>query len=110
MYLQSMFIVTSLDGFVRAGTRKMCNFTSRSVPRPRQSIVKIDAWRLTVGTMCHFTSRSCIRPRQSMGRVARGADKVSFHEAFARPTRPIHGNGCIFDGGVGAGSGFRKNI
>ena len=27
---------------------KMCNFTSRSVPRPRQSIVKIDASRLTL--------------------------------------------------------------
>ena len=27
---------------------KMCNFTSRSVPRPRQSIVKIDALRLTL--------------------------------------------------------------
>ena len=27
---------------------KMCNFTSRSVPRPRQSIAKIDASRLTL--------------------------------------------------------------
>ena len=31
------------------GFDKMCNFTSRSVPRPRQSIVKIDALRLTLG-------------------------------------------------------------
>ena len=62
---------------------------------------------------CNFTSCSCIRPRQSMGRVARHADKVSFYDAFARSTTPIHGKGCIGcipDGGVGAGCGFRKNI
>ena len=65
---------------------KMCNFTSRSVPRPRQSIVKIErgasrsekcATFLRVFTfdlanpweglrvtpkMCHFTSRSVARP------------------------------------------------
>ena len=39
---------------------KMCNFTSRSVHRPRQSIVKIDASRRTVGKMCHFTSHFCV--------------------------------------------------
>ena len=38
------------------------------------------------------------------------ADDVSFYEAFGRSTRPIHGKGCIPDGGVGAGSRFRKNI
>ena len=43
-------------------------------------------------------------------RVARDTGKVSFYDAFARWTRPIHGKGCIPDGGVGAGSGFRKNI
>ena len=43
-------------------------------------------------------------------RVTRCADDVSFYEAFGRSTRPIHGKGCIPDGGVGAGSRFRKNI
>ena len=42
--------------------------------------------------------------------VTRHADDVSFYEAFGRSTRPIHGKGCIPDGGVGAGSRFRKNI
>ena len=42
--------------------------------------------------------------------VTRCADDVSFYEAFGRSTRPIHGKGCIPDGGVGAGSRFRQNI
>ena len=78
-------------------TPKMCNFTSRSVARPRQSIVIFDTWHRTVGKRCNFTSRSCVRPCQSMGKVARGADKVPFYDAFARSTTPIHGKGCIPD-------------
>ena len=42
--------------------------------------------------------------------VTRYVYDVSFYEAFGRSTRPIHGKGCIPDGGVGAGSRFRKNI
>ena len=60
--------------------------------------------------MCNFTSHSSVRPRQSMGKVARGADELRFYDGFAHSTTPIHGKGCIPDGGVGAGSGFRKNI
>ena len=124
MYLQSMFIGTSLDGFVRAGTLrepeklqlylafgrsttpipgkgcawrrkfgKKCNFTSRSVARPRQSLVRVargaDMWE----KMCNFTSRSCVRPRQSLGRVARGAENVQLYLAFSRSTTP---NDCNY--------------
>ena len=117
---------------------KMCNFTSRSVPRPRESIVKIDALRLTLGKCailprvfasdlanpweallrCAKKSGKCvILPRvfdfdlsNPWEWVTRHADDVSFYEAFGRSTRPIHGKGCIPDGGVGAGSRFRKNI
>ena len=46
---------------------KMCNFTSRSVPRPRQSIVKIDASRF---------------------------ENMSFYLAFLHLTSPIPGKGC----------------
>ena len=116
----------------------MCNFTSRSVPRPRQSIVKIDELRLTVGK-CVILPRvfasDLANPWEGLLRhakksetcvilplvfdldlsnlwegVTRRADDVSFYEAFRRSTRPIHGKGCIPDGGVGAGSRFRKNI
>ena len=44
--------------------------------------------------MCNFTSRSSVRPRQSMGRVARHAENVQLYLAFLRSTRPIHGKGC----------------
>ena len=70
------------------GAPKSCNFTSRSVARPRQSIVRV----AMLAKMCNFTSRSRVRPRQSMGRVARDADKVQLYLAFARSTTPIHGN------------------
>ena len=75
-------------------TPKMCNFTSRSVARPRQSMGRVargagklekvailprvrafdhaNPWeglRVTP-TRCHFTTRSRARPRQSMVRVA----------------------------------------
>ena len=56
---------------------KICHFTTRSVARPRQSIVIFEAWRRTVGKMCNFTSRYCIRPRQSLGRVARVRQSVA---------------------------------
>ena len=115
-------------------TPKMCNFTSRSSLRPRQSMGRVargaDIWTKCATLpriqafehanpweglrvmlkMCNFTSRSSVRPRQSMGRVARGADELPFYDAFARSTTPIHGKGCIPDGGVGARSGFRRNI
>ena len=89
---------------------KMCNFTSRSSVRPRQSMGRVARHADMLDKMCNFTSRSCVRLRQSMGRVARGADELPFYDAFARSTTPIHGKGCIPDGGVGARSGFRKNI
>ena len=163
-----MFIVTSLDGFVRTGTlrepeklqlylalgrsttpipgkgcawrrkvgrscgftsrsslvrvargadmwEKMCNFTSHSCVRPRQSMVRVarhsqnvqfylvsaqprqsivifDASRQTVGKRCNFTLRSCVRPRQSVGRVARVRQNVQLYLAFSRSTTPIHCN------------------
>ena len=103
--------------------KKMCNFTSRSVPRPRQSIVKIDASRLTLwkcvilprvfafdfpnpweGLLRHAKrSEKCvILPRvfafdlaNPWEVVTRHADNVSFYDALWRSTRPIHGKGCI---------------
>ena len=88
----------------------MCNFTSRSVPRPRQSIVKIDAWHLTVGKcvilhrvfafdlanpwerLLRYAKRSekcVILPRvfafdlaNPWEGVTRHADNVSFYDAF----------------------------
>ena len=89
---------------------KMCNFTSRSVPRPRQSIVKIDALRLTLGKCVILPRVFDFDLSNPWEGVTRHADDVSFYEAFGRSTRPIHGKGCIPDGGVGAGSRFRKNI
>ena len=71
---------------------KLCNFTSRSVARPRQSIVIFDASRQTVGKRCNFTSRSCVRPRQSLGRVARARQNVQLYLAFSRSTTPTHCN------------------
>ena len=68
------------------------NFTSRSVARPRQSIVIFDASRQTVGKRCNFTSRSCVRPRQSLGRVARVPPNVQLYLAFSRSTTPTHCN------------------
>ena len=74
------------------GNPKSCNFTSRSVARPRQSLVRVargaDMWE----KICHFTSRSCVRPRQSMGRVARHAENVQLYLSFSRSTTPIHCN------------------
>ena len=71
---------------------KMCNFSSRSVARPRQSIVIFDTSRRTVGKKNNFTSRSCVRPCHSMGRVARHAENVQLYLAFSRSTTPIHCN------------------
>ena len=52
--------------------RKKCNFTTRSVARPGQSIAKIDAWRLTVWK------------------------NVQLYLAVLRLTWPIPGKGCAF--------------
>ena len=91
-------------------TPKSCNFTSRSVARPRQSLVRVarDAEKLGKNAVlprvrafdhanpweglrvtyesCNFTSRSRARLRQSMVRVAFPID------------------------GVGAGSGLERMI
>ena len=136
LYLAFVRSTTPIHGKGCASRRhvgKLCNFTLRSCVRPRQSMGKVArhadmlekcatlprsttpihgkgcASRRHVGKTCNFTSRSCVRPRQSMVRVARGVLKMSFYDAFARSTTPIHGKGCIPDGGVGAGSGFGKN-
>ena len=50
---------------------KGCNFTSRSVARPGQSIVKIDASRKN----CHFTTRSDARPGRSIVKIDGGASR-----------------------------------
>ena len=64
-------------------TPKMCHFTTRSVARPRQSIVKIDASR----KICHFTTRSVARPGQSMVKIDASRQtvgkNVSFYFAFS---------------------------
>ena len=73
-------------------TPKMCNFTSRSVARPRQSIVIFDMWRRTVGKRYNFASRPCVRPCQSMGRVARHAENMQLFFAFSRSNTPIYCN------------------
>ena len=51
--------------------------------------------------MCNFTSRSSVRPRQSMGRVARHVENVQLYLAFKRSTMPIHGKGCAWRRHVG---------
>ena len=43
---------------------------------------------------CNFTSRSVARPPQSMVRVARGHEKLQLYLACGRWTTPIHGKGC----------------
>ena len=91
---------------VHQNVAKMCNFTSRYCIRPRQSLGRVARVRQNVDKMCNFISRFCVRPRQSVGRVARVRQNLSFYDAFARSTTPIHGKGCIPDGGVGAGSGW----
>ena len=70
-------------------TPKSCNFTSRSVARPRQSM-----GRVARHAESNSTSRSVVRPRQSMGRVARHAEKLQLYLAFSRSTTQIHGKGC----------------
>ena len=74
-----MFIVTSLDGFVRAGTLRepeklqlYLAFGRSTTPIPGKGC----AWRRKVGKNCNFTSRSVARPRQSLVTVARGADML----------------------------------
>ena len=57
----------------------------------KRSTTPIHGKGCTWPKMCNFTSRSSVRPRQSMGRVARGADELPFYDAFARSTAPIHG-------------------
>ena len=99
-------------------TPKMCNFTSRSCIRPRQSMGRVarhadmlekcatlprvrafdhanprEGLRVTP-KMCNFISRSSVRPRQFMGRVARHAENVQLYLAFKRSTTPIHGKVC----------------
>ena len=75
---------------------KMCNFTSRSVPRPRQSIVKIDASRLTLGKcvilprVLHLTSPI---PGKGCSVPPNGRENVSFYLAFLHLTSPIPGKG-----------------
>ena len=52
------------------------------------------ASRRNVEKMCNFTSRSRVRPRQSLGRVARDTEKLQIYLAFGRSATPIHGKGC----------------
>ena len=120
LYLAFLPSTTSIHGKGCASRRKMCNFTSRSCVRPRQSIVIFDTWRRTVGKtcnftsrscfdhamihgkgcewrrhvgkMCNFTSRSCVRPRQFMGRVARHADMLEKCATLPRVRAFDHAN------------------
>ena len=55
---------------------------------------------------CNFTSRSVARPRQSMGGVARDAEKLQLYLAFARSTTPIHGKGCASRRKIGKNCNF----
>ena len=61
-------------------------FTSRSVTRPRQSIVIFDAWRRTLGKRCNCTSRSCVWPHESVGRATQMLKKIC--------NTPIPGKHC----------------
>ena len=95
-------------------TRKSCNFTSRSVARPRESLGRVArhaeklqlylafgrsttpipgkgcASRRKVGKSCNFTSRSRVRPRRSMGRVARQPKSCNFtSRSVARPHQSL---------------------
>ena len=77
-------------------TPKMCNFTSRSSVRPRQSMGRVARHADMLEKMCSFTSRSCVRPRQSRGRVARHVENVQLYLEFKRSTTLIHGKGCAW--------------
>ena len=89
-------------------SRRKCVILRRvqSLDQANQSIVKIDAWRLTVGKMCNFTSRFCgcrsTRPIHCKNRCV--TQNLSFYDAFSRSTRPIHcKNQCVTPHG-------RKNV
>ena len=77
---------------------KMCNFTSRAVTRPRQSIV-IRCVSQTVEKRCNFTLRSAFNhatPRE--GLLVR--QNVQLYLACSRSTTPIHCNfRCVTSNG-----------
>ena len=74
------------------GNPKSCNLTSRSVARPRQSLVRVARGADMLEKTCNFTWRSSVRPCQSMGKVARHAENVQLYLAFSRSTTPSHCN------------------
>ena len=69
---------------------KICHFTTRSVARPSQSIVNIDASRQTVGKNVSFYFAFLRLTSPIPGKGCASRQNVSFYDALSRTTRPIH--------------------
>ena len=83
-------------------TPKMCHFTTRSVAFSR-STTPIHRKNERARKSCNFTSRSVTRPGQSIVKIERHASRhasrfenVSFYLAFLTLTYRIPGKGCAF--------------
>ena len=79
------------------GAPKSCNFTSRSVAGPRQSMVRVawDAEKLEkVATLLRVRSLDYANPWEGLRGTPKSWKKLQIYLAFARSTTPIHGKAC----------------